>query len=808
MIWVDHIATRYQLTLNVGLPNYLDSGQSPAAGQWQHLAATYDGTTARFYVDGVEVANRTFTGGVGNSNVWRIGAYGSSAGGFFDGLIDNVRIYSRSLSATEVQTDMASRIQPDTTPPTVVAFTPANGAVQFSVGGIVTATFNQPMTPSSLTPSTFDLKNPSGVAVPVSVTYDQATNVATLTPQVALNYGTVYRATVEAGGPSDLAGNKLASSVTWTFTTESSQPPVLVVTSSANPFTSYLTEILNNEGFNDFTTVRSGLLTTTFLSQFDLVVLGDAAVTASEVAALTSWVNAGGNLIAMRPDKQLAGLLGLTDAGSTLANGYLQVDTSAPPGTGIVGSTIQFHGSADKYTLNGATAVASLYSDATSPTSSPAVTLRSVGSNGGQAAAFTYDLARSVVYTRQGNPAWAGQERDGASGIRPDDMFYGAKVGDVQPDWLDTSKIAIPQADEQQRLFGNLITLMDSDKMPLPHFWYLPRGKKAVVVLSGDDHAPTSSPGYTASHFDRFKALSAVGCVVANWECVRATSYLFSNNPVTPSQAATYASQGFEIALHTVVSSCPTATMTQSALSGYFDTQLTQFKSRYTTLPSPVSNRTHCVYWPDWASAAKVELAHGMRMDGNYYHFSDTWIGDKPGFLTGGGFPMRFADLNGTTINVYQQNTNMNDEAGQQYPSTVDTLLDNALGPQGYYGAFGVNVHFDYPTPSTDFEAIVASAQARGVPLISYKQMLDWVDGRNNSTIRSLGWNAGTLTFTTTVAAGANGLQTMLPMQGPAGTLSGITQSGSAVNYTVQTIKGVAYAMFTTTSGTYSATYS
>ena len=37
--------------------------------------------------------------------------------------------------------------------------------------------------------------------------------------------------------------------------------------------------------------------------------------------------------------------------------------------------------------------------------------------NGGQAAAFTYDLARSVVYTRQGNPAWAGQERDGD---RPD----------------------------------------------------------------------------------------------------------------------------------------------------------------------------------------------------------------------------------------------------------------------------------------------------------------------------------------------------------------------------------------------------
>ena len=43
-------------------------------------------------------------------------------------------------------------------------------------------------------------------------------------------------------------------------------------------------------------------------------------------------------------------------------------------------------------------------------TTNPAVTLRSVGS--GKAAAFAYDLATSIVYTRQGNPAWAGQKRD------------------------------------------------------------------------------------------------------------------------------------------------------------------------------------------------------------------------------------------------------------------------------------------------------------------------------------------------------------------------------------------------------------
>ena len=99
----------------------------------------------------------------------------------------------------------------------------------------------------------------------------------------------------------------------------------------------------------------------------------------------------------MRPDKDLAGLLGLTDTGSLLAAGYLLIDTSKAPGSGLVGQTIQFRGVADRYSLNGATRVATLYSDATTATTAPAVTVRAVGTNGGKAAAFTYDLARSIV---------------------------------------------------------------------------------------------------------------------------------------------------------------------------------------------------------------------------------------------------------------------------------------------------------------------------------------------------------------------------------------------------------------------------
>ena len=798
MIWVDHASGRYRLTLTPNAENYLDSGRAPATGRWQHVAATYDGAVARFYVDGEQAASAPFAGNVGDSDAWRIGAYGATSGGFFDGLVDNVRIYSRALSAEEIALDMASRIQPDRTPPQVMSFAPGDGATGAGVGTAVTARFNEPMQAASINTTTFQLRNEAGGLVPATVSYDPATWVATLKPQTALQFSASYRATLSAGGAKDLAGNALAAQRSWSFTTEQ-RPIVLVLTAASNPFSSYLGEILRSEGLSAFTTVDVSSFSAGLLAGFDVVVLGNMSLSTGQVNTLTSWVNGGGNLIAMRPDKKLAPLLGLTTASGSLSNAYLQVNTATGAGAGIVGQTIQYHGAADRYTLNGATAIATLYSNATTATSNPAVTLRSVGANGGEAAAFVYDLARSVVYTRQGNPAWAGQERDGAVGLRPSDLFYSS--------WINTNKIAIPQADEQQRLLANLITTMERDRLPVPRFWYLPRGEKAVVVLSGDDHSTLQAPGGIASNFDRLKQLSPAGCVVTRWECVRATAYTYASSTLTNGQAAGYVAEGFEVALHPNFGSCPAGPTSQSALAAAYDAQLAQFAAKYTSIPAQVSSRSHCVYWPDWASNAKVEAARGIRMDANYYHYPASWLGAKPGFLNGGGFPMRFADADGSLIDAYQQNTNVNDEITSSFASMIDALLDKALGPEGYYGAFGVNIHMDHPAPTSGYEQIVPEAQARGVPLISYKQLLDWVDGRNASTIGGLGWNAGVLTFATKVGAGAQGLQAMLPTRGPSGTLAAVTCGGSPVDFTVKTVKGLEYAMFDAVTGVCTATY-
>ena len=96
-------------------------------GSWSHLAATYDGTTLRLYVDGAEVAQLAVSGSILTSNSpVRIGGNGVWPE-WFNGSIDEVRIYNRGLSPAEIQADMARSVTPDTTRPTVTARAPAPG---------------------------------------------------------------------------------------------------------------------------------------------------------------------------------------------------------------------------------------------------------------------------------------------------------------------------------------------------------------------------------------------------------------------------------------------------------------------------------------------------------------------------------------------------------------------------------------------------------------------------------------------------------------------------------------------------------
>ncbi len=86
-------------------------GASPLpANTWSHLAITYDSANLRLYVNGVQVSVQAVSGAMPTStSPLRIGG-DSVWGEYFKGLIDEVRIYNRALSAAEIQTDMNTAI--------------------------------------------------------------------------------------------------------------------------------------------------------------------------------------------------------------------------------------------------------------------------------------------------------------------------------------------------------------------------------------------------------------------------------------------------------------------------------------------------------------------------------------------------------------------------------------------------------------------------------------------------------------------------------------------------------------------------
>src|SRR5438874_6288233 len=317
---------------------------------------------------------------------------------------------------------------------------------------------------------------------------------------------------------------------------------------------------------------------------------------------------------------------------------------------------------------------------------------------------------------------------------------------------------------------------MNSSKKPLPRFWYFPNGNKAVVIMTGDDHAN----GGTAGRFDQFAAASPAGCSVANWECVRGTSYVYPGTPLTDSQAVTYTAQGFEVGLH-IQTGC--SDFTPSSLEQTYLDQIGSWSAQYPSIPKPITQRHHCIVWSDWLTGAKTELAHAMRLDVSYYFWPPSWVNDVPGLFTGSAMPMRFADLDGSLIDVYEATTQMTDESGQSYPFTINTLLDRAVGNEQYFGAFTVNAHTDSAS-SAVADAVVSSAQARGVPVVSSVQMLRWLDARNNSSFSGISWNgSNTLSFTVSQDGAAVGLRGMLPRQAGSGVITSMTRNGSPVAF-------------------------
>jgi len=119
-----------------------------AANTWTHLAVTYDGANLQFYVNGTRVSSVRKTGSLNTStSSLLIGGSEFSSSQSFVGMIDEVRVYDRALSATEIQNDMKTPIgttsgstpgSTDTTAPTVSITSPTSSSTYSTTAKSVT----------------------------------------------------------------------------------------------------------------------------------------------------------------------------------------------------------------------------------------------------------------------------------------------------------------------------------------------------------------------------------------------------------------------------------------------------------------------------------------------------------------------------------------------------------------------------------------------------------------------------------------------------------------------------------------------
>ncbi|HEX9440741.1 MAG TPA: hypothetical protein VF909_13725 [Roseiflexaceae bacterium] len=576
--------------------------------------------------------------------------------------------------------------------------------------------------------------------------------------------------------------------------------PILLVVNDAAPnhFGRYVGEILRAEGLNAYDLIQLSALTSADLTAHRLVILAETPLTSAEASLVSTYVSGGGRLLALRPDAQLAPLFGLTPAGSSQTDGYLKIDDAQPAGKGLPTATLQIHGAADRYTLNGATAIATLYSDATTATTAPAVVTAAAGS--GHTAAFMYDLAQNVAYTRQGNPANADVDTDGDGVLRTIDLFE-AKGGGTP--WIDRDKIAIPQADVQQRLFARLIRQLLDGVTPLPQLWYFPGTAKTMLIPTGDAHA--NPVNYYQKEID---SISAHGGTL--------TFYLSQAGDPPDGTLQIWRKQGFTFGIHPYANKPdPYPPLNITSLEQGYDVFSNWYKSAFSS-PASRSVRNHQVAWKGWTDAADIAVAHGIALDTDFYHWGP-WLKQSDnswphGYITGSGQPMKFVRADGTVLPLYQQLTELVDEQllaaidgagfehlnGAQATTVSQQMIDASLA--GDYAALMTQFHVDtygFGDPQVWAEGTLDYAKSKGVLIWNADQWLSFTETRHDAEFQNLIWDAsgGQLSFNLGSASISETLSVLLPLTFGGQNLDSVSVDGTATQYTAFTVSGEQVAL-------------
>ena len=283
--------------------------------------------------------------------------------------------------AAGLSTKDSTKIFPDRAP-SILAITPSNGATGVVPGTNISATFNEAILPSSVTGTTFQLRDAANNIIPaaISVSGDQIV----LDPSSNLAFSTVFTVTIKGGadGVKDLEGISLANDFTWSFTTApDSDPPIVTSVSPVNGATGVLTGTSITANFNEAINASTATNNTVQLRDAGSNLVSATISTSGGQVTLTPLSALTGSMVYTATI--FGGASGIKDlAGNALVNNYTWSFTTAavdliPP---VVNSALPADGATGVSTFP---AISASFSEAVNPStvSGATVQLKDAGNN-------------------------------------------------------------------------------------------------------------------------------------------------------------------------------------------------------------------------------------------------------------------------------------------------------------------------------------------------------------------------------------------------------------------------------------------
>jgi len=318
---------------------------------------------------------------------------------------------------------------------------------------------------------------------------------------------------------------------------------------------------------------------------------------------------------------------------------------------------------------------------------------------------------------------------------------------------------------------------------PVPRLWYYERPElTSIVMMTSDDDWST------LEHYNAL--LSAVEEVGGHVHV-----FMVEDSRQSPEQVREWIKRGHTFSPHTDPRTReidPYWHMAESARR-----HKAKAEADY-GIPARVY-RSHCVHWQGYVETARMLASLGYQMDSSIISLLDNW-----GLYTNGsGRPMRFVDVDGEIIDVFEQSVNFYDDASVQKVLTEEPQTEIARATLAaheaadkYFTPFNLLSHpVSFFTYSSHFiKGVLKTVHEMGLPVLNADEWLEFTLVRDAAGIADTQWDGNALSFTVSNSRGSRGLTAMAPI--PEGKqLATATVDGEATEATLRRVHGRDYAL-------------